>query len=444
MNRIEHLIVLMMENRSFDHVLGSLTTEGRAGVDGIPDPPAQKPAADDAMVAQAPITSTDYNYDVPHDRATMMAQYSGGTFDEFVRTLEARGVAPQLAMGYYTRETFPVLYALADEFTVCDAWFASMLSSTWPNRKFFHSGTCDGDDDTQTLPGFPGFRTTPLYEALEKTPDPNRPGHFLSWKCYFSDLPFLAFWYEFAALHALTNFSHVAQFVEDCRQGTLPTLSVIDPPYTLADDHPPHDPKLGEKFIGLVVDALTTSQSWRDSALLIVYDENGGFFDHAGVQTIAKPNPFGDTFTGMRVPAILVSPFSKKGTSRTVYDHTSLMKSVNARWNVQFDARFGDRWTSAADFWDCLASATARDLGIYTGDAEGTKMASLDWGSGVYDRLNGDLGAFESLLERIFVLPELKALDQRANVFDILGDLEHRVVTQKRMYVHKQPARVEA
>lgn len=127
-----------------------------------------------------------------------------------------------------------------------------------------------------------------------------------------------------------------------------------------------------------------------------------------------------------------------KGTSHTAYDHTSLMKSLNLRWNVQFDARSGDRWKGAADFWDCVPiSAVARDVGIYTGDAEGTKMASLDWGSGVYDRLGGELGAFESLLERIFVLPELKALDQRANVFDILGDFEHKVVTQKRMYSHK-------
>lgn len=279
MNRIEHLVVLMMENRSFDHVLGSITSEGRADINGIPTPPAMKPATDGTMVPQVPIDSTNFNYNVPHDRETMLAQYSGGSFDGFVTAVQPQ-VDPSLAMGYYTRKTFPVPYALADQFTVCDAWFASILSSTWPNRKFFHSGTCDDDDDTQTLPGFPGFSTTPLYAALEKTVDPSRPGHFLSWKCYFSDLPFLAFWYEFAVFHALTNFSHVAQFVDDCRQGTLPTLSVIDPPFTLADDHPPHDPKLGEKFIGLVVDALTTSQSWRNSALLIVYDENGGFFDH--------------------------------------------------------------------------------------------------------------------------------------------------------------------
>jgi len=432
----EHLIVLMMENRSFDHVLGSLTLNGRKDVDGIPTPPQSRTASDGTLVEQRAITSTDTNYDIPHGRATMINQYSGGTFAGFLTALT--GVDPKIPMGYYTRSTFPVLHALADEFTVCDRWYASILSSTWPNRKFFHSGTCDADVDTQALPSFPGFGTTPLYAALEKTPDLNRPGHFLSWKCYFSDLPFLAFWYEFAAFHALTNFSHVAQFVDDCRQGTLPTVSIIDPPYTLADDHPPHDPKLGEKFIGLIVDALTTSQSWHDSALLIVYDENGGFFDHALVQP-APPNRFGDTFTGLRVPAILVSPTARKGASHTVYDHTSLMRSVHDRWGVDFDdVKFGDRWKNAPSFWDCLDPSQApRDPGIYTGVDTQSETATLDWGSGVYDRLGGDVGAFESLLERIFVLPELKSLDQRANVFDILGDLEHNVVTLKRMYKYK-------
>src|SRR5690348_15597107 len=121
MDRIEHLIVLMMENRSFDHVLGSLTTEGRADIDGIPTPPAAKPSQDRTMVPQAPIESTNFNYNVPHDRETMLAQYSGGSFDDFVTAVQSQGVDPSLAMGYYTRKTFPVLYALADQFTVCDA-----------------------------------------------------------------------------------------------------------------------------------------------------------------------------------------------------------------------------------------------------------------------------------------------------------------------------------
>ena len=122
-------------------------------------------------------------------------------------------------MGYYSRATLPVLYKLADEFVVCDHWFASLLSSTWPNRKYLHSGRRDGDNDTQTIP-ISGFQTRPFYDALEEQRDPETNLR-LSWKCYFTDLPFLAFWYGFSARH-LRNFTHVVDFVNDCREDALP------------------------------------------------------------------------------------------------------------------------------------------------------------------------------------------------------------------------------
>jgi hypothetical protein len=248
----------------------------------------------------------------------------------------------------------------------------------------------------------------------------------------------LAFWYEFAATH-LANFATIEHFAEDCMAKSLPQVSIIDPPFTLADDHPPHDPKLGEKFIGLVVDALTTSPSWPETVLLILYDEHGGFYDH-----VAPPKPrvigkFGDDPLGFRVPALIVSPLSTK-TSHVTFDHTSFMKSIQERWSVEFPPETYDtRWTGSASIWSALTAAEALPTGIYTGVVERTDaVAALNWATGIYNRLSDDFRRFEGLLDRIFVLPELKALDNRPEVFHSLSLFEHKVVTQKRMYVAGQ------
>ena len=338
-------------------------------------------------------------------------------------------------MGYYTEKTLPVLYSLAKEFSVCDMWFASMLSSTWPNRKYLHSGRRDGDDDTQIFPGLKGFQTTPIYQFVEAAADA-RNGNPLTWKSYFSDLPFLAFWYGFAARHALHNFATVESFVDDCREDTLPALSIVDPPFTIADDHPPHDPALGEKFIGLIVDALTHSPAWDKSALIVLYDECGGFFDHVPPPKSAVPNDIDDNL-GFRVPAIVVSPYARRGVaSHTLHDHTSFIKSLQELWRFDLAAtgnQFGVRWPQANSFWDAL-DFTQQPLprGTYTGDP--TPLAKINWASGIRERLDSPLGRFEALLERIFVLPELKLLDRRADVYDTLGKMEDNVVTLKRMH----------
>jgi phospholipase C len=275
-----------------------------------------------------------------------------------------------------------------------------------------------------------GFQTTPIYGTIEDSVDPvtSLP---LTWKCYYSDLPFLAFWYKFTAFH-LRNFASVEMFVDDCRAGTLPSVSVIDPPFTIADDHPPHDPQLGEKFIGLIVDALTTSQSWENSALVILYDESGGFYDHVAPPAAPEIDPV-DTPLGFRVPAVIVSPYSKKRASHTVFDHTSVLRSIADRWNIAFGSEFGTRWKFANPIWGEFDFTTpAKPGGIYSG----SPLADLDWAKGVREQMSSPQGKFEGLLERIFVLPELKALDKRAEVFETLGRLEQKVITQKRMSLY--------
>jgi phospholipase C len=432
MNPIKHLIILTMENRSFDHYLGSLTLEGRADVDGLPTPLPQVPNQNGQAVTAWNIDGISPRYgDPPHSWDAAHADFHDGANDGFVIQYQLANPAPAnpaIPMGFYTRATLPALYALADEFTICDRWFCSLLSSTWPNRKYLLSGRRDDDRDTSSLPPpLPGFGTTPFLNFLEDQPDPDTPGGRLTWKCYYTDLPFLAFWYKFAAFH-FSNFARVVDFVSDCREDRLPTVSVIDPAFTVGDDHPPHDPQLGQKFIGLVVDALTNSESWASSALLILYDENGGFYDHVP----PPPAATGDSPLGFRVPALVISPYVRKGFAcKTAFDHTSVMKSIAQRWDVTFGPEFGDRWRQASSIWDdCFDfSQPPRPQGIYTG----APLQDLNWGADVYARLTQPRNLLEGLLEHVFLLPELKALDRRSSVFDTLWALEQQVVALKRM-----------
>ena len=445
LDRIEHLIILMMENRSFDHYLGALSLpeegrEARTDVYGLSQPLPALPDLNGQLVQALPMDGGPFTVpDPPHGWEAAHLDYNGGRNDGFVQQYQNahRGEDPQIAdphipVGYYTYKTLPVLYQLADRFTICDHWFGPVLSSTWPNRKYLHSGRRDDDNDTQSLPPLLGFRTPLLYDVLEDASDPTTKQR-LTWRCYFSDLPFLAFWYEFAAMH-LRNFTHIADFVRDCQEDHLPTVSIIDPPFTLADDHPAHDPRLGEKFIGLIIDALTHTDSWKKSALLILYDENGGFYDH-----VPPPPPVGDPLSedtplGFRVPAVVVSPYAKRRyCSHVVFDHTALLKAINGRWDVKFGDEFGPRWRSANSIWaNCFDfSQPALDVGPYTGDPD--MIQQLNWGHEIHDRLRRPQDILENALERLFILPELKELDRRATAFNTLAALEQQVIALKRM-----------
>jgi phospholipase C len=311
-NEIEHLVILTMENRSFDHYLGGLALEGRSDVDGIDSNRPGIPDHSSQLITGWKMDGIPLTFKPPHGWVDAHEDYANGACDGFVRQFQKScpDQDPRIPMGYYTRDTLPVLYALADEFVICDHWYASVLSSTWPNRKYLHSGHRDGDNDTQTIP-IPGFQTRPFYDFLEEQQNHQMPGTKLSWKCYFTDLPFLAFWYGFSARH-VRNFTHVVDFVNDCRENDLPTVSIVDPPFTLADDHPNHDPRLGEKFIALVVDALTHSESWATSALVILYDEFGGFYDHVAPRASFEGPPSEDNPLGFRVPAFDYQPFRKE------------------------------------------------------------------------------------------------------------------------------------
>lgn len=481
--KIKHLVILMMENRSFDHYLGALTQDaayqgrvtvpvGGRGVDGIP---AAVPSNDDEKGNPVAMWSMDQedsaaNYpsilymgypDLPHgpgpQGSNNLDPATGDRLAMFVKNYEADirtsmqkdNASPgeidaaiasygRIPMGYYTRDTLPVLYSLADHFAVCDRWFSSMLSSTWPNRKYMHCGKRDGDADTQSVPPFPGFGNTPLWSVIEDQIDGN--GNRYTWKSYFTDVPFLIGWYKFAAFHAFSHFTSIDNFVRDCEGDQLPTVSIIDPAFSLCDDHPTHDVRLGQKFIGLVVDALTHSESWKDTALIITYDENGGFYDHVLPESPCNAGNQ-DNPLGFRVPTIVVSPFTPAGVCSTVFDHTSVLKSIVKWLGLDTDLfpadSFGTRFVCANDIWDSSCfdfNMAPRGMATYTEESsKPAPLRDLTWERGINELVTSPQGDLEALMERMFLLPGLKLLDHRSQVFDHLNDLERGIVNLKRM-----------
>lgn len=323
---IETVVFVMMENRSFDHYLGSLALEGRGfdRVDGL------RPGLSNASprgVNVAPFHLAERCIaDPPHSWTSSFEQVNGGAMDNFVReyheTLLDDGFSGESdgdVMGYHTRDQLPFLYALADEFAVCDQWFSAVRGPTWPNRMYMHSATSNGRMNN----AFPadinvGFTWPTIYDRV-------RDGG-LEWKAYFGDLSLLLLW---GHLRAQTNrIVGFEQFVDDARSGRLPHVAQIEPTFfgpSANDDHPPHDFERGQAFLSMVVNAVAQGPQWQKSLIIVTYDEHGGFYDHVAPPTVPDERSaegFGQL--GVRVPSIVISPYTNPMVSSEVREHSSI------------------------------------------------------------------------------------------------------------------------
>jgi phospholipase C len=319
---INHIVVAMMENRSFDHLLGWLPgANGQqaglnyADANGVLHPTA--PLAPNFQGCGHP--------DPDHSYEGGRVEYNGGACDGWLRA----GLNDDFAIGYYTQPDLPFLGAAAPSWLACDRYFAAILAGTYPNRIYQHAAQTDRLDNS-ILP----FSTLPtIWDRLAD--------HSLSRKYYFSDFPFLALWGS-----RYVNISHlVADFFADCAAGTLPAVSFVEPRFVgeeegiSGDYHPHSDIRNGEVFLNSVYDAVVTSPNWSSTLLVITFDEWGGFFDH--VAPTAAPVPSADAalgsdgLRGFRVPALIVSPWSPRGQiSSQLFDHTSVLKLIEWRWHL--------------------------------------------------------------------------------------------------------------
>jgi phospholipase C len=332
-NDVEHVVILFQENRSFDHYFGA-----RRGVTGFADTiagPMQPFHFETATTAAACSSDPDHSWEGQH------AAWNGGANDGF-----STRMGP-MSMGYFTRADLPYYWALADEFTLCDHSFSSVLGPTTPNRLYSMSATIDprgagGGPVTSNLNG--PFTWTTYPERLQAAG--------VSWRVYhevddYDDNP-LKFFASFQNLvdndplfdAAMRNRSADA-FVTDVAKGDIPQVSWIVAP-AAKSEHPSWAPAVGEDLTATILAALMANpEVWKKTVFILSYDENGGFFDH--VPPPVPPKGTADEFVGgepiglgFRVPTLVVSPWSRGGAvCADVFDHTSTLRFLEQRFGVE-------------------------------------------------------------------------------------------------------------
>ncbi|HEY2814458.1 MAG TPA: alkaline phosphatase family protein [Acidimicrobiales bacterium] len=330
----DHVVVLMFENRSFDHLLGWLPgSDGRqSGLQFTDQTGAVYPT-----YALAPDTQGCGYLDPDHSWEGFVAQFNGGALDGWLKTPANRDTSDTFPIGYYGAGDVPVIGALARSYTTLDRYFASFMGETFPNRFYQHAARTDRDHNM-------GIDQTTLGPTIWDS----LAAKGLSGGYYFVDEPFLALW---GAKYA--SIMHpVADFVAQAATGTLPNVSFVDPSFANEDQgqsgdyHPHGDIRAGESFLSLIYHAVRNSPAWDKTVLVVNFDEWGGFFDHVHPPQVvddtvkAEKTPAGApvpdyTQLGFRVPCIVASPWSAQQVYNDgPFEHTSVLNMIEWRWGL--------------------------------------------------------------------------------------------------------------
>lgn len=345
---IDHIIVIMMENRSFDHYFQKLPEYGQPDVDVAPDD-FTNPDADGVPVPifhdkQYCFVDTNHGWNGTH------AQLAGGDMSGFVVTNEGNHEQPMnggldllsgsRAMGYYDETDLPFYYWLANTFSIADRYFCSLPGPTFPNRSYLYAATSFGAPGNSLLPA----DSTLIFDHLDQRE--------VDWKVYAAGSPgFALFPVQYIQQLKAGRVVGSDDFFSDAAAGKLPSFAFVDPAVGLStgqwdnnDEHPPAMAQIGERWVAQVLEAIMASPNWPRTAVFITYDEHGGLYDHVPPPSACKPDDLepelapGDAQgsfdqLGPRVPLIVVSPYAKKHhVGHEVYDHTSLLRFIEARF----------------------------------------------------------------------------------------------------------------
>ena len=404
---IERVFVLMLENRSFDHMFGFSDITGE-DIDGNPtsvngaDPLRDKNAVagvDFPVATPADFSLKDVDVDPGHEFQDTVVhlcgpgvQYQGGPYPQPITNAgfahdysDTGSPTPGRVMHCYTPEQLPVLNALAREFAICDQWFSSLPGPTFPNRFFTVAATSGGLDDSPgkldivtatTVDGF-RFANGTIFDLLDQ--------HCTEWKIFEGDEFPVCFLLSGMTLNALQGrFEDFEEFDSQLRNaGFGPKFVFIEPRYGAHDFavtgpgdfacgnsmHPLDDVTRGERLVKTVYEAIRNSPHWESSLLIVTFDEHGGFYDHVAPGAAVPP---GDTVTadyvkhqfrfdqlGVRVPAVVVSPYIRKGViDHTEYDHTSILATVERLFGME---NLTERDRAANDLLRLLTLEAPRD-----------------------------------------------------------------------------------
>ncbi len=297
--------------------------------------------------------------------------YDGGKMDGFVRTPTGPGsstIVGGVAMGYWTGADLPFTYSLARTFPIGDRWFSSVLSQTFPNRRYLIAGTSAGmtDDSGVSLVNLATLAPAgTIFNMLDK--------YGISWENYVSSFPTGATPELYALNDTVPELFHhkgLSSFFTDAAAGKLPSFSLLDPSYTTQSQENPQNIVVGEALISQVVHAIGASPLWRSTLLVLMYDEHGGYYDHVPPPAAIPPDNIGplvqpgestyDGFAryGIRVPSVVVSPYAKPGhVSHTLHDHTSVLAMVERKWNLPALTYRDANANDLTDFLDLSALA---------------------------------------------------------------------------------------
>jgi phospholipase C len=378
---IQHIVIVMQENHSFDEYFGMLPRSGQPQADGFAFDRAGRPTNSNPVVGGAvpvfhrlspcPGDSAGQSWNNTH------LEIDHGRMDGFARL-------SRNSMSYYTQSDLPFYYSLANTYTLANRWFASAPAQTYPNRRFLYAGTAYGNISTD--PGSYLDAPPPHGTIQDEMSD-----HGVSWTDYITDAPDMGIIGSNVEKHP-EHVAQMAQFYADAKLGLLPAVSYVDSglgvagealgplnPITGRAPSPVQDKvaqakatgsneegddvKIGQAFVARVVRSVTASPDWSSTLLIWLYDEHGGFYDHVpspraiapdGIKPVLKPGdvPGGYDQLGVRVPAVVVSPYSRAhGVTNVVHDHTSVLREIERTWNLPALTR---RDANAADLRDFL------------------------------------------------------------------------------------------
>ena len=381
----DHIVIVMQENHSFDNYLGMLPVSGQPLADGFTFNNKEEPVNWNPLGAERMYVYHQSGEDGAANTGSQSwndshIQIDNGSMDGFAQTGPG-------SMGYYNEDDLPFYYSLAKTFTLANRWFCSVPAQTYPNRRFLMAATASGVVSTNinNISVRPANGT--IWDRLST--------YGISWKNYFTDLPSSAI-IEYTVTAHPGNYSRIEEFYADAAAGNLPSVSLVDcdfgaltgevggqlpgsvPPIppsfgsvpanvlntTAESEENPQNVQLGEAFVSRIVNAVMSGPAWRSTLLLWTYDEHGGYYDHVPPPPAILPDnippgisktdyPGAYDLLGPRVPAVVVSPFAKRNAvTDQVHDHTSVLATIEAQWNLPALTYRDANASTVADFLD--------------------------------------------------------------------------------------------
>jgi phospholipase C len=411
---IDTIVVLCMENRSFDHYLGGslALVEGRPDIEGLTGLETN-PAPSGPPVGVFHMSNLTPE-DPPHGWDEVHAQWNGGDNDGFVIAHE--GASQDEVMGYYVRDQVPIHHALADDYVVCNHSHAAVLGPTWPNRFYLHGATSNGTQSNVPVVGF-----DPFFDVLSDAGISNLNYHHgVAWA--------MGGYFKFGGLADYDSFK------ADAAAGNLPSFSIIDPEFFGSganDDHPSNgNVPLAQLLIADVYQTLAASPHWNNCLLIVTYDEHGGFYDHIAPPTTVDLEPeFAQL--GFRIPTLVAGPYVRSGCAvNTRFEHVSVISTLIKRFGLP---SFNPRAAVTKDFSSVIDPTAVKNrapkspitlprLDVSVSalrkrfDAQGSRFAFPDQHPELLDVLRQ-----QGMLNRI-----AKRYDQRERLASFLDDAERR------------------